>query len=808
MVGLWQDLQYGFRVMRKNPGFTAVAVFTLALGIGANTIIFSLLNGILLRPLPFAEPENLVRITQTYPEKGLTTWRLSQANFAHYRDNNKVFSAVAAYGTTGVNLTRVESPERLQASRVTGDFFRVLGVEPAQGRTFRPEEDAPGKNNVCVLSHGLWQRRFGGDPQIIGKSLVLNDAPTEVIGIMPASFKFPAPETEIWLPLGLNPQQANPWFLTGIGRLKPGVSPEQAQADTTVILLNMGQQNPQLVSRSDPPPPGAGLKTNIVPLKEAIIGNTEKHLLILQFAVGFVLLIACANVANLLLSRAGLRTREISVRLTIGATPRRVIRQLLTESLLLALLGALLGIALAWWGVSMLSKLPLEGIPRIGEVTVSWPVLIFTLVVAVLTGGIFGLVPALRTYKLGLTEGLNEGTRGSTGTSSRRMNTALVVVQLALSLVLLIGAGLVLKSFQRLMSVDPGFKSENVMTMVLPPSTKKYPEPAQVIQFYQGLLENVRRLPGVTSASITSTLPFSGEEMSDGYIVEGHEPAGAGDAPQTQFRITSPGYFQTLSIALKRGRDFQDTDRQNAPPVTIIDETLARQYWPDGDALGKRIRLTGDPTWFTVIGVVSGVKDQNLADEMEPHMYFAHSQVGQARMYLVARTAGEPTALTPAIRNEIRRLDADVPIHSVRSLTEVVNQTLNSQRLINFLLTAFAALALVLAAIGIYGVMSVYVTSRTREFGIRLALGAQPRDLLYSVLREGLLLAGAGIVVGIIGAFILTRTVSSLLFEVSATDPLVFTGLPLLLIAVASLTCYLPARRAARTNPLSALRHE
>lgn len=808
MIGFWQDLQYGVRTMRKNPVFTAVAVFTLALGIGANTVIFSLLNGILLRPLPFPESENLVRIMQSYPEKGLDTWRLSQANFAMYRDHNKAFSAVAAYATAGANLTGVENPERLQASRVTADFFKVLGVDPAQGRGFLPEEDAPGKNNVCVISHGLWQRRFGGDPRIVGKTLVLNDNATEVVGVMPADFKFPMPETELWLPLGLNPQLVNPWFLTGIGRLKPGVEPAQAQADTTVILLNMGQQNPKLVSRTDPPPPGAKLQTTVVPLKEAIVGSTQKHLLILQFAVGFVLLIACANVANLLLSRAALRTREISVRLTLGATPRRVMRQLLTESLLLALVGAVVGIGLAWWGVSVLGKLPMEGIPRIGEVGVSWAVLAFTLVVAILTGVIFGLVPAIRTYKLGLTEGLKEGQRGSTGTSGRRMNTVLVVAQLALSLVLLIGAGLVLKSFQRLLAVDPGFKSENVMTMVLPPANKRYPEPAQATQFYQNLLESVRRLPGVTATGITSTLPFSGEDMSDGYIVEGHEPAGAGDAPQTQLRIISPGYFQTLGMSLKRGREFQDTDRDNTPPVTIIDEPLARQYWPDGDALGKRIRLTGDPSFFTVVGVVSGIKDENLTEEMEPHMYFPHAQVGQLRMFLVTRTSGDPSRMTPLIRNEIRRLDPDLPIQSVRTLTDVVNQTLNSQRLINFLLTAFAVLALVLAAIGIYGVMSVYVASRTREFGIRLALGAQPKDLKSLVLREGLLLAGAGIVVGVVGALILTRMVTSLLYDVSATDPVVFTGLPLLLMAVAWLTCYIPARRAARTNPLTALRQE
>ncbi len=806
---LRQDLRYGFRMMRKNPGFTLVAVFALALGIGANTAIFSLINAILLRPLPYPESDHLVRLMQTYPEKGLDTWRLSQANFAAYREQSRSFDSVAAYTVTGLNLTGFDQPERLQAARVTGDFFKVLGMDPLLGRTFLPEEDAPGKNNVCVLSYGFWQRRFGGNRDVIGKALALNNVSTEVVGVMPADFKFPLPDTEIWTPLGLNAQARFPWFLTGIGRLKSGVQPAGAQAETTGILWNLGQQDPQMVSRSDPPPPGANLKTVIVPLKEAIIGDTKKPLLLLQFAVACVLLIACANVANLLLSRAASRTREIALRFALGATPRRVVRQLLTESVLLALIGAATGIALAWWVMGALGRLPIEGIPRTDEVGLSGTVLAFTVVVAVVTGLLFGLVPALRTYRLGLKAGLSEGQRGSSGGASRHMNRILVAAQLAVSVVLLISAGLMLKGYRQLLAVNPGFQAENVLTMQLPLAGQKYSsDQGQMPRFYQSLLEQVRTIPGVRAAGVTTTLPLGTEESSDGYLVEGQEPSGGGDSPQAQLKVVSPGYFQAMGMLLLRGRDFQENDNTDAPLAVIIDETLARRHWPDGNAIGHRVRTTGDPPWLTVVGVVSSIKDKSLAGEVRPHIYFAYGQAPRPRMYLVVRTVGDPTTATESIRSKVRQIDPTVPVYAVRTMTDVVEKTLNSQRLTNLLLTAFAAIALLLAAVGIYGVMSVYVTSRTQEFGIRLALGARPSYLLRSVLWEGLLLALGGIAVGILFALAMTRTITSLLFEVSATDPFVFTALPLLLIAVALVSCYMPARRAARTDPLTALRYE
>jgi putative ABC transport system permease protein len=806
MSNLKNDLSYGLRLLIKNPGFSAVAVLTLALGTGVTTAIFSLVNGILLRPLPFPQSERLVRVLQAYPEKGLDSWRLSQANFAAYRDQSSVFSSIAAYATTGMNLTGIPTPERLQAAKVTGDFFKVLGVDPMIGRSFGPEEDVPGKNHVCVLSYGFWQRHFSGDRNVIGKSLILNNASTDIIGIMPASFGFPVPETEVWTPIALNSQASHPFFLTGIARLKPGVQVATAQSETTGIMWRTGQQNPHMVARDDPPPPGAGLRTSIVPLKEAIVGKTEKPLLVLQFAVIFILLIACANVANLLLSRTAVRDLEIAVRSAIGAQPRRVIQQLLTESILLALLGATPGIALAWGAVRTLNHLPLAGVPRLDEVSLSAGVLLFTVFIALLTGVLFGLAPIFYAYR-SLKAGLTEGQRGSSMGSGRWLNRSLVAAQFALSLVLLIGAGLVLRSFRELLGVNPGFQANNVLTMLLPVTNQKYPNPPQAVEFYHNLLDQMRNLPGVTAAGASSNLPFSGEESYDGYIVEGHEPPPGSEPTQAQLQTVTPGYFQALGISLLRGRDISDADQEKTPMVVVVDETLARRYWPDGDALGKRVRTTGDPTWFTIVAVVNGIKDQNMAEDRKPHIYFAHGQDPQLRMYLALRT-GDPAALSSTVRRKIHELDGDVPVYAVRTMSEVVDKTLISQKLTDLLLTAFATLALILAAIGVYGVMSVYVTGRTREFGIRLAIGAKPANLLVSVLKQGFVLVLAGIAVGLFGAFILTRAISSLLFNVSPTDPAVFLGIPLLLILVAFPACYWPARRAARTNPLTALRYE
>ncbi len=802
-----QDLRYGARILLKQPGFTLVAVITLALGIGANTAIFSLVNSILLRPLPFREPDRVVRMVQASPKLGLPTWGVSQADFAAYRDQNRSFETVAIYSNTATNLTGEGEPERLPVASVTADFFKVFGVNPLLGRTFVEGEDAPGKNVVCVISYAFWQRRFGGDQNILGRMLNLNNTPTQVVGVMPAEFKFPRREVDLWLPLAFNPQRTAPYFFAVVGRLKPGVQVPQAQADTTEIIQNFGRQNPK-TSESVGLAEGNGPRTIVTPIKEALLGRTQKPLLVLLAAVALVLLIACANVANLLLARATSRTREIAVRISLGATPRRVARQLLTESVLLSFIGAIVGVGLAALGVRLLDKLPITGIVRMEEVRLSGSVLAFTLILTVLTGLLFGFMPALRAYAMGIAGGMKEGARGS---ASRRLNSALVAVQFALSLVLLIGAGLLLKSFQRLESVDLGFNAENTLTMVATLPQAKYDNEEKALRFYDGALERLRNAPGIASVGLTTNLPFANDGNVDGFIVEGQEPPEGGRISQTEqaeIQSVTPGTFQALGIPLLQGRDFQPADNTNSLRVAIIDEPLARRYWPANNAVGRRIQTTGDREWMTIVGVAGGIKHQNLAEEKRPHIYVAMQQYPAPRAAFVVRTAGPPEAAIPTFRAAIKQLDPDMPLYMVRSMTEMIGETLSTQRLTNMLLTAFAIIALALAAVGIYSTMSVYVGSRTKEFGIRLALGAQPGALRRRVIRQGLLLTAVGVIVGVAGAFALTRTIKSLLFEVSATDPVVFTAIPLLLVAVSVIACYTPARRATKVDPLVALREE
>src|SRR5882724_400888 len=801
---VWLDVRYAARMLRKNPGFTAIVVITLALGIGVNTAIFSLVDGILLRPLPYEQPDRLVRLVQSQRQIGLESWNLSQATFTSLRDNTHLLEAVAAYSTSGANLTGDGDPERVSIGTVSADFFKVLGLPPALGRTFRAGEDTPGNNGVCVVSFGFWQRRFAGDPNIIGRSLNLSSSAIEVVGVMPAGFSFPRPEIEIWVPLALNPTRTAPYFLKAIARLASGVSPSEAETETTGVLWNYARQHPDTSENRVPLDQGSALKTIVTPLKEVMVGSTQKPLLILLCAVGLVLLIACANVANLLLARATSRVREIAVRFALGASPSRVARQLLTESLVLALIGAAGGVMLAWVGVRMLDRLPIDGIPRIEVVTVDGRVLAFTAGIALLTGVLFGLMPALRAYRMGMVAAMHEGGRG--GTSSRRSNSVLVAAQFALSFVLLIGAGLLLKSFQRLQSVELGFNPEKLLTMVVSLPARKYSKPQQSLQFCDNLIDRLRSLPGVRAAGLTTNIPFVGDDNTDNFIVEGRDPGGEG--VQVQLLAMTPGHLQAMGIPLLRGRDFLETDKSDSQQVAIVDETLALMYWPDGDALGKRVETTGDIQWMTIVGVVGGIKQDGFAEKLQPHIYAPLTQSPMLVAKLVVRTDGASNPTIAAIRSAVSGLDPDIPVYSIRPMNDVMARTLNSQRLTNLLLTSFSVLALVLAAVGIYGTMSLYVGSRKNEFGIRLALGAQPRVLLRLVLREGMLLIAAGIAIGVGGALVLTRAIASLLFEVSPTDPVVFTGVPLLLVFVALAACFVPARRASRVDPMVALRCE
>jgi predicted permease len=807
---MFQDIRYGLRMLQKQPGFTVVAVVTLALGIGANTGIFSLVNSILLRPLPYREPDRLVRLMQSSPKLDLPTWGVSQADFAAYREQNHTLESVALYNTSGTNLTGTGEPERLTVTNVTADFFKVLGINPILGRDFDKGEDSAGRNVVCVISYGLWQRRFGADPNIVGRTLNLNNMPTQVVGVMPADFKFPRAETDLWLPLALDEKRTAPYFFAVVGRLKSDAQLAQAQADTTQVLQNFGRQHPTS-SEFVGIPEGNGPKTILTPVREVIVGKTQKPLLLLLSAVGLVLLIACANVANLLLARATARTREMAVRVSLGATRWRIARQLLTESLLLSTIGAVTGIGLAAYAIRFINKLPIAGIPRIEEVSLSWRVLLFTAALTLITGLLFGFMPAVRAYAMGMAAGLREGSRGSV--AHRRLNAALVAVQFALSLILLIGAGLLLKSFQRLGAVDLGFSPEQTLTMVATLPAAKYQSDEQSLQFFSRATEELRTAPGIKSVGVTTNLPFGDGVNVDGFFIEGQElPSGGNvsESAQTQSEIQSvtPGTFQALAIPILQGRDFQDSDTSKTTRVAIIDEPLARRFWPNNDAVGKRIETTGDREWMTIVGVVGGIKHIELSEEKQPHIYMPLTQAPALRASIVVRTDGSPVAALPGFRAAVRRVDPDMPLYMVRSMTELIGNTLSTQRLTNILLGGFALLALLLAAVGIYSTMSLYVSSRTKEFGIRLALGAQPGRLRLNVLGQAMLLTAIGVAVGVAGAFVLTRTIRSLLFEVSATDPFVFTVIPLLLVLVSLLACYTPARRATKLDPLTALRYE
>jgi predicted permease len=800
------DARYAYRSLRKTPGFTIVATLTLALGIGVTSAMYSLVDGILLRPLPFPHPERLVQFRQAYPEKGLDHWPLSQENLAMYRDRATDFESFAGYTRRGVTLQGTGRPERLSGARVTGDFFAVLGVRAALGRTIVRDDDRPNDNNVIVLTDGFWQSHFAGDRSVIGRVVDIDGLPTRVIGVMPPGFAFPRPDISVYLPLGLDPTRRFGWFLTGIGRLKPGATVHQAELETTALMWNWARVAPGLMP-GGVDPRSTQMKTLVTPLHTAMTGDVARPLAVLQAAVVVILLIAIANVATLVTSRASGRSREMALRTAIGATRRRIVRQLLTESVALASLGGLVGIALAYVLVRTFTHSSAISLPRIGEVTVSVRVLLFTLAVSVASGVLFGLSPVLHSVRRRLADALASGGKDSAHGSARRLNMTLVVTQLALSVVLLVSAGLVLKSFQRLAGTNLGFEPRGVTSVIMPLPQQKYGDDAKVVAMAGEIVDRVRAIPGVRAAAVTDALPYSGNVNSDGYLIEGHAPpAAAGSETQTVQLPVTPGYFATLQIPLLHGRDFTSGDRANSLPVVIVDDELAHRYWKAGDAIGKRMRLTGDTTWRTIVGVVGSIRDIDAAQESTPHSYFPYSQNADSYMTLAIRTDGDPRPVIASVRRTIAELEPSVPLDNVRPLSESVAQALDNRRLTEILLASFSLLAATLAGVGIYGVMSLQVANRRREFGIRLAIGAEPRNLVRRVMGEGLVLALAGVGVGIAGALVATRWVRALLYDVSPTDPVVFTALSLGLLALAVGSCYLPARRAARSDPLIALR--
>jgi putative ABC transport system permease protein len=798
MQSLMQDLRYGARMLWKNPGFTLIAVFTLALGIGANTAIFGVVNAVLLRPLPFKEPERLVMAWNRGAEAaGGDRTPLAVADLLDWRVQSRSFAEIGAFQNITFNYTSGESAERVQAAGVTANFFSILGVFPSLGRAFSPDEERSGAQRVALLSDGFWRKHFAADLQVMGRTINLNGVSYTVIGVMPADLDFPSKEVELWTALQLQqPTRRGPYFLRGVARLNPGVTLDQARAEANSLKSSFEGE----------------FDLNLLPVNEFIVGDVQLALLVLLGAVTLVLLIAAVNVANLLLVRSAARMKEISIRAALGAGRARIIRQLLTESLLLAFAGGLLGLLLASWGGDLLLKMAPEGIPRLDQTGIDVRVLGWTALVSLLTGVLFGLAPAWQGSRLGLNEALKEGGRSVTESrGKRRWRDLLVISELVLAVVLLIGAGLLVKSFWHLLRVDPGVNTERVLTMQLALRGQRYNDPQQVAAFYQRLLERIQALPGVRAAAASNSLPPDSTEFSDDFTMEGRPPV-PNQPPQIAYMIrVSPDYFRAFSIPLSRGRYFGAGDSRETLRVAVINETLARQFFPNEDPIGKRIN-TGDerqPSWWQIVGVAGDVKYNGLADETQPAMYQPLIQAISFNVFLIVKAEStDPLSLAAAVRNEVRSLDRDLPVAKVQALEQHFASAVSLQRFGATLIALFAALALILASIGIYGVISYSVTQRTHEIGVRIALGARSSDVLLLVVKQGMALTAIGVAIGLIASFALTRLMRTLLFGVSATDPLTFVAVAVLLASVALLACGIPARRATKVDPIVALRCE
>src|SRR5215207_7651689 len=814
---LLRYFRYGMRMLTKKPGFTFVAVLTFALGIGANTAIFSVVNAVLLNPLPFPSPERLVALGQTAPDNRAALSNFSFRNFADLREQSKAFERLAAYYNSNLTLTGQGDAARLRATVATSDLFPLLGASPAFGRVFLPEEDNAGGGSAgrpAILSWDCWQRYFGGDRAVVGRAVALSGSTYTVVGVMPANFSFPvqAQPTEVWVSTARDAEMTGEGAIMvargyrgwrAVGRLKDGATVERAQPEADVIASNLAAQFPG---------ENKDLGIKVMPLLESMVGNLRLTLLLLFGTVGVVLLIACVNVANLLLARAVGRQRELNIRLALGAGRWRIARQFMTESLMLALAGGGLGSVLAMWGTDLIVSLSPEGLTRVGETRLDARVLAFTALVSVLTGAVCGLAPVLGVSRETLAEALKEGSRSSTGGLrtglARRL---LVVTEVALALVLLVGAGLFVRTLMRLQDVAPGFDPPNVLTMTVVQSPAPSGGPEQTAEFFRQLTERLKALPGVVNASLTWQLPLSGASATTGLEIEG-QPNEPGDPPMGVIHSAGPEYFRTMGIPVVQGREFTERDDIHSAPVLIINETLAKKFFPGGDALGKHITpgfsTTGEYVSREIVGVVGDVKHQGLKGEAVPEFYFAQAQMPTPTTNVVVRTAGDPRALAGAVRKEIQAADKNAPVHSVRTAEEYLSLSVASTQFNMTLLIAFAAVALLLTAVGLYGVVSFSVSQSTREIGVRMALGAQGHDVLRMVVRQGMSLTLVGVLVGLAASLAITRVMASLLYGISATDPFTFVGGSVLLTLVALVACLVPAQRATKVDPMVALRYE
>ena len=821
MKSLFQDIRFCVRMLIRQPGFTAVAVLALALGIGANTAIFSVVNAVLLRPLPYPASDQIVRVYNNNPSRGWSRSSISFQDFVDWKEQSKAFAYMAAFNPRSTNLSGEQGPERVDYAMVTSDIFSVLGAKPVLGRAFLPEDDVSGSGEVIVISHGFWQRYFGGANDVIGKRLILNGAPNTIVGVMPSYVRFPSADIELWKPIARSPDSTGSrgsHWLSAIARIKPEATIEEAQAEMSVIAERLAKQYPDS---------NKGWGVELVSLHEQQTGDLRPALLLLWGAVGLVLLIACANVANLLLARAASREKEIAIRSALGAMRGRIIRQLLTESTLLAASGGAVGLLFAVWGIRLLPELSAAGIAE--EIQIDGRVMIYSFALSLLTGIIFGLVPAFKTSKSDLNDALKEGGRSHAGSSNNRVRSVLVIAEVALTLVLLVGAGLLMRSFVRLLNVDMGFDTDRLLTLrIAPPQTlpqtdgdmdaffKRYlDERRQWSAFYSSLRERVEGMPGVESVGAINRLPLAGNWWSMYILPEGGPSWRSGDQPAAYGRVVDTGYLQTMKIPLLKGRMLTDLDDGSAPLAAVINQSMAQAFWPGQDPLGKRLRFGEESVfdWVTVVGIVGDVRYTNVETAPAPTIYVPFAQTmfgffGDWGMTIVARTESDPSAMTAAIREQIHAMDKSLPLYEVNTMDQLMSESVAEQRFNMLLLAIFGALALVLAMVGIYGVISYSVSQRTREIGVRVALGATRSDIFKLVIGQGMILILIGVGLGLAASLVLTRLLTTLLYEVSPTDTLTFAGISFLLISVALLACYIPARRATRVDPMTALRYE